>query len=43
MSASYKSNNFIFANFFAKKLIRVLELTPNAAKPEVLSNAKKMQ
>ena len=31
------------AGYFAKKLVRVLEANPNAAKPEVLANAKKLQ
>lgn len=35
MNAAFKLGNFIYSSYFAKKLIRVIEANPNAAKPEV--------
>lgn len=42
MSLAYKLKDFVYSSFFAKKLIHILEANPNAAKPDVLSNAKKV-
>lgn len=36
MNAAYKNKNFIYCSYFAKKLIRVVETNPNAAKPDAV-------
>jgi len=43
MSLFFKQKNFQQCNFFAKKLLRLLEANPNAAKPDVVSNIKTVQ
>ena len=42
MSLGYKMKNFIYASFFAKKLIRIIENYPNVAKEDVKKNAQKV-
>jgi coatomer protein complex subunit alpha (xenin) len=39
MTLHYKQDNFIYACLFAKKLQRVIEGNPNAAKAGVFENA----
>lgn len=42
MALAYKMQDFIYAAFFAKKILQLGENNANVAKPEVLDNAKKV-
>ncbi|MCY5962608.1 hypothetical protein OV760_30100, partial [Salmonella enterica subsp. enterica serovar 1,4,[5],12:i:-] len=42
MVQAYKSQDFIYAAFFAKKLVQIAQTNPSATKPEVVEKAKKV-
>jgi coatomer protein complex subunit alpha (xenin) len=42
MSQAYKTKNFIYAAYCAKKIVHLEDLNPNSAKPDVIANAKKV-
>jgi len=42
MVQAFKNNDFIYAAYFAKKLVQLAQVNPTATKPEVVDKAKKV-
>eukprot|EP01016_Furgasonia_blochmanni_P018304 TRINITY_DN2082_c0_g1_i4.p1 TRINITY_DN2082_c0_g1~~TRINITY_DN2082_c0_g1_i4.p1 ORF type:complete len:461 (-),score=149.11 TRINITY_DN2082_c0_g1_i4:314-1696(-) len=42
MALAYKTSNFVYAGYLAKKIVQIEEQNPNSTKPDVVANAKKV-